>query len=79
MIVAKGSTVEHWLNGVKVLSYNRDSAEFAAAVKASKYASWGKSKTGENQPWGLVKEGRILLQDHSDSTVSYCNIKIKEL
>lgn len=79
MIVAKGATVEHWLNGVKVLSYNRDSAEFAAAVKASKYASWGKSKTGENQPWGLVKEGRILLQDHSDSTVSYCNIKIKEL
>ena len=29
--------------------------------------------------WGEVAEGRILLQDHSDSSVSFCNLKIKEL
>ena len=34
---------------------------------------------GKPQPWGEVPEGRILLQDHSDSTVSYCNLKIREI
>jgi len=78
-IVAKGSHVEHWLNGVKVLEYERGSAAFREAVKASKYADWGKTADGKPQPWGEVAEGRILLQDHSDSTVSFCNLKIKEL
>ncbi len=73
MIVAKGTHVEHWLNGVKVLEYERGSARFREGVKASKYADWGDGK-----PWGEIPEGRILLQDHSDSTVSFCNIKIKE-
>jgi len=78
-IVVKGAHVEHWLNGVKVLEYERGSAAFRAAVKASKYADWGKTPDGKPQPWGEVAEGRILLQDHSDSTVSFCNLKIKEL
>ncbi len=79
MIVAKGSHVEHWLNGKKVLEYERGSQEFRDMVKKSKYAKWGKSADGKPQPWGEVVEGRILLQDHSDSTVSFCNLKIKEL
>jgi len=78
-IVAKGTHVEHWLNGVKVLEYERGSAAFRKAVKASKYADWGKAANGDPQPWGEIPEGRILLQDHSDSTVSFCNLKIKEL
>ena len=79
MIVAKGSHVEHWLNGVKVLEYERGSAAFRAAVAASKYATWGKDKDGKPQPWGEVPVGRIHLQDHSDSTAYFCNLKIKEL
>ncbi len=79
MIVAKGNTVEHWLNGKKVVSYERGSEAFRQAVLASKYAKWGKTTDGQPQPWGEVAEGRILLQDHSDSTVSFCNLKIKEL
>ena len=79
LIVAKGAHVEHWLNGVKVLDYERGSDAFRAAVKASKYADWGKTADGRPQAWGEVPEGRILLQDHSDSTVSFCNLKIKEL
>ena len=79
MIVAKGAHVEHWLNGVKVLEYDRGTPEFKAAVKASKYADWGIDAAGKPQDWGEIPEGRILLQDHSDSTVSFCNLKVKEL
>lgn len=79
MIVAKGSKVEHYLNGVKVVEYDRLSKRFKDGVKASKYAKWGVDAMGRTQDWGMVSEGRILLQDHSDSTVSFCNLKIKEL
>jgi len=79
MIVAKGAKVEHWLNGVKVLEYTRGTPAFKAAVQASKYAKWGKTSDGKPQDWGEIPAGRILLQDHSDSTVSFCNLKIKEL
>ena len=79
MVVAKGSHVEHWLNGKKVLEYERGSKEFRDLVAASKYKDWGVDADGKPQPWGEVPEGRILLQDHSDSTVSFCNLKIREL
>ena len=48
-------------------------------MKASKYADWGIDADGKPQDWGEIPEGRILLQDHSDSTVSFCNLKVKEL
>ena len=48
-------------------------------MKASKYADWGVDAAGKPQDWGEISEGRILLQDHSDSTVSFCNLKVKEL
>ena len=79
MILSKGPHVEHWLNGRKVLEYDRSSETFKNGVLASKYATWGKTAEGAPQPWGEVAEGRILLQDHTDSTVSFCNMKIKEL
>ena len=79
MVVAKGPKVEHWLNGVKVLEYDRTTSAFKDAVKASKYATWGQTADGQPQPWGEIAEGRLLLQDHSDSTVSFCNLKVKEL
>ena len=75
MIVSKGAKVEHWLNGVKVLEYERGGEEFRAAVSASKYATWGT----DGRRWGELPEGRILLQDHSDSTVSFCNLKVLPL
>jgi hypothetical protein len=79
MIVAKGAHVEHWLNGVKVLEYDRGTANFKEAVKKSKYATWGVTADGKAQDWGEVPEGRLLLQDHHDSVVSFCNLKVKEL
>ena len=74
MIVSKGTKVEHWLNGVKVLAYERGSAAFRAAVDRSKYATWGT----DGRRWGELEKGRLLLQDHTDSTVSFCNLKVKE-
>ena len=70
IVARKDGSVEHWLNGVKVLAFNRNSPEFRAKVETSKF----KSITD----FGQAARGRILLQDHGDD-VRYRSIKIREL
>lgn len=70
-LVVKGSHVEHWLNGTKLLEYELWSDDWKQRVAASKF------KTLAPQ-FGMAKTGHIALQDHGD-WVSFRNIKIKRL
>lgn len=68
-IVVKGGHVEHWLNQIKVVEFDRHSQLFRALVEKSKYEQW--------KDFGRIPEGLILLQDHGDR-VSFRNIKVRE-
>jgi hypothetical protein len=69
-IVCKGTRVEHWLNGFKVVDVDTASPEFKAVQAASK---WGKVPD-----FNALKKGHIALQDHGDE-VAYRAIKIRRL
>jgi hypothetical protein len=70
IVVAPDGTVQHWLNGRKVVEYTKGNNIYKALVARSKYKDY------EN--FGMAEETPILFQDHND-TVHFKNIKIREL
>jgi len=69
-LVVKGNHIEHWLNGVKVVEFERGSDALKAII--------AKSKFKDTKGFGETAKGHILLQDHGDA-VWYRNIKIRSL
>jgi hypothetical protein len=70
IVVYPNNIVQHWLNGFKVVEYERKSNIFNALVARSKYEKY--------VGFGAADKGNILLQDHGNN-VSFKNIKIREL
>ncbi len=69
-ILVRGSHVEHWLNGTKLLEYELGSPDWEARVAKSKFVEW--------PGYGRAARGHIGLQDHGDR-VAYRDIKLREL
>jgi hypothetical protein len=70
VVAMPNNTIQHWLNGFKVVEYERKSNIFDALVARSKYEKY--------KGFGAGDKGNILLQDHGNN-VSYKNIKIRKL
>jgi hypothetical protein len=69
-LIAKGTHVEQWLNGVKVVEYELFSPDWTERVKKSKFVKYPQ--------YGKAMRGHIGLQDHGNP-VWFRNIRIRPL
>ena len=70
IVSRSNGTIEHWLNGFKMVSFKRESKKFKEAFNLSKF------KTHKNMiSW---QKGYILLQHHGDPII-YHSLKIRKL
>ncbi len=69
-IVVNGTHVEHWLNGEKIVEFERWTDEWNKLKKEGKWKDF--------PDYGMAKKGKISLQDHG-SYIWFRNIKIREL
>ena len=71
LIVVNGSSVQHWLNGQKLLEYEVASPDWEAKVKASKFVAYPN--------YGRAKQGYIAIQGDHDGALSIRNVRIREI
>jgi len=69
-IVVDGDHAEHWLNGVKMVEYDRRSPEWNELVAGSKFSAYPE--------YGQAQSGHIGLQDHG-YLMWFRNIKIRPI
>ena len=69
-IVANGSHVEHWLNGVQIVTYELWTDEWKALVAQSKFK--------DHPEYALARRGHIGIQDHGD-WAAFRNIRVRQL
>ena len=67
-IVVRGTHVEHWLNGRRVVAYELGDHDWEERVRRSKFAGLRR--------YGREPRGHIALQDHGD-WVAYRNIRVR--
>jgi hypothetical protein len=70
-IVVKGTHVEHWLNGRKVVDYELQSADWKSRVAASKFAAY--------PDYGMARSGLIGLQGDHPGALAIRHIRIRKL
>jgi hypothetical protein len=70
-IVERGSHVEHWLNGQKLLEFELWTPEWDAKVKGTKFAPYAN--------FGRLKTGHIAIQGDHNGALALRNIKIRVL
>jgi hypothetical protein len=70
-LIFRGNHGEHWLNGVRVVSFDIGTPAFDSVFAKSKYAAY--------PPWFAVRrKGQIVLQDH-DNVVWFRGIRIRSI
>jgi hypothetical protein len=69
-IVSSGPKIEHWMNGEKILEFERWTVEWFELLRRSKFRTFNE--------FGAMPSGHIGLQDHGD-VVKFRNIRIREL
>ncbi len=69
-VFVNGTHIEHWLNGEKVLEFDRDSVPFRELVAKSKFWKW--------PGFGLNVAGHLGLQDHGGE-IWFRRLRVKPL
>lgn len=69
-LIVDGNHIQHWLNGRKVVEFERGSPALKALIAGSKF----KTKPA----FGESAKGHIVLQDHQDE-VAFRNIKLRRI
>jgi len=69
-IVVKGNHIEHWLNGVKVVEFERGGEKLKQHIAESKFKN--------TKGFGETAKGHILFQDHGNAAW-FRNVKIRAL